>query len=206
MAGPLDIYAEDSGYSRSSSIPDIGGFFANPMVMGATLFTDMMVVPKLMNRGGMLRSMNKLQRRSFLTDARRATGGVSPSHVERYMLTASEKKMRTTMGIRFADRYGTKAAARMSVGRGLAAFSRFSAWYAMWEIGSSVAGILGDAIMAYEPSPYVNKRKQVETGGFFVDTRQAQTQRMRAIQAIHNTQISTRAALGNEAAFMHLER
>lgn len=40
-------------------------------------------------------------------------------------------------------------------------------------------------------------------GTQFMDTRGAFTMRQRAIQAIHDSQLSTRAALGNEASFMH---
>lgn len=37
----------------------------------------------------------------------------------------------------------------------------------------------------------------------YFDSRAAFTQRQRAIQVIHNSQMSTRAAMGNESSFMH---
>jgi hypothetical protein len=72
-------------------------------------------------------------------------------------------------------------------------------------MGASAIGALGSMIGNWTPGQPVNPRRQLETGGPIIDTPTAMTQRQRAIQAIHNSQISTRAALGNEASFMHYE-
>lgn len=70
------------------------------------------------------------------------------------------------------------------------------------KVGASMAGAGIDAVMSYRSAP---KEVKLKSGpGFFHDTRAAQTQRQRAIQAIHNSQMTTRAALGNEAAFLHI--
>jgi hypothetical protein len=37
----------------------------------------------------------------------------------------------------------------------------------------------------------------------YFDSRAAFTQRQRAIQVIHNSQLSTRAAMGQESSYMH---
>lgn len=44
----------------------------------------------------------------------------------------------------------------------------------------------------------------LDLGSGFADTRASFTQRQRAMQAIHNSQMNTRAAMGNEATFMHV--
>jgi hypothetical protein len=72
-------------------------------------------------------------------------------------------------------------------------------------MGASALGAVGNMIANWTPGQAVNPRRQLETGGPIIDTPSAMTQRQRAIQAIHNTQLSTRAALGNEASFMHYE-
>jgi hypothetical protein len=70
-------------------------------------------------------------------------------------------------------------------------------------LGSQLLGAAGDMIANWRPAEPINHRRQLETGGPIIDTTAAFTMRSRAIQAIHNTQIGTRAALGLEAAFFH---
>jgi hypothetical protein len=72
-------------------------------------------------------------------------------------------------------------------------------------LGGSALGAVGEIAANWTPSQPINARRQLETGGPIIDTATAFTQRQRAIQAIHNTQLSTRAALGNEASFMHYD-
>lgn len=69
-------------------------------------------------------------------------------------------------------------------------------------IGADLTAAGINAVTNYKPA---SNEIKYETGpGFFHDTRAARTQRQRAIQAIHNSQLTTRAALGNEAAFLHI--
>lgn len=70
------------------------------------------------------------------------------------------------------------------------------------KVGFMLGGAAVDSVMSYRSAP---KGVTLTSGsGIFNDTRAAQTQRQRAIQAIHNSQMTTRAALGNEAAFLHI--
>lgn len=207
MPGPYDIYTNRNAYSGPKYLPDLSSFFTSPMALGAGLVTDMFLIPRYMSRGSMLRSVNKDLRLGLLDDVRHTTGGVSPRHFKNYMRGYTDHAFmkRTGYGT-FGEVFGKRAASRLGMGRLASSFSRFTLLYGVVEGLTALGGMLGDAISAYQPEPYVNKRRQIETGGSFTDTRYAQTQRMRAIQAIHNTQLSTRAALGNEASFMHLER
>ena len=65
----------------------------------------------------------------------------------------------------------------------------------------------GFASFAYERggsayNPAATNMQDLGTG--FAETRSSFTQRQRAMQAIHNSQMNTRAAMGNEATFMHV--
>lgn len=86
--------------------------------------------------------------------------------------------------------------------RALKGFARGVGMAELIKIGADLGGMAIDSVMGYRSAP---KSIKLSTGpGFFNDTRAAQTQRQRAIQAIHNSQLTTRAALGNEAAFLHI--
>lgn len=86
--------------------------------------------------------------------------------------------------------------------RALKGFARGVGMAELIKVGADLGGMAIDSVMAYRSAP---KNIKLSTGpGFFNDTRAAQTQRQRAIQAIHNSQLTTRAALGNEAAFLHI--
>lgn len=203
--GPLDIYEPNPTY-QPKFMPDISGFFNGPVAQGAWLATDMWLIPKYLNRGSLMRSANPTLRRFLLNDVKSTVGGVSSRHFQNYMRGFSESRFKSEWKVGFGEMFGKAAGRRIGLGKLASSFSRFGLWFMAVDIGMSLGGMLGDAITNYTPAQYQNKRRQIETGGAFVDTRYAQTQRMRAIQAIHNTQLSTRAALGNEASFMHLER
>ncbi len=101
--------------------------------------------------------------------------------------------------------FGAQAARRIGISRMLQGASRGLFAYSMLQLGIGLMRGINDMIEAYTPpEPKVPWHRDLETGGGFVDTRSAQTQRQMAIQAIHNTQLSTRAALGNEASFLHM--
>lgn len=75
---------------------------------------------------------------------------------------------------------------------------------AMWApiFFSAFEGVAG----LYEMSPQTPARpgkRSSGLGGTFMDTDMAYTQRRRALQAIHSSQYSGRAAFGNEASLMH---
>lgn len=96
---------------------------------------------------------------------------------------------------------------RLGVGIGLKAAG--SAWIFadMFSLGFSAAS---SAIQGIESFSYERRARIQSEGGLsadlgegFADTRASFTQRQRAMQAIHNSQMNTRAAMGNEATFMH---
>jgi hypothetical protein len=63
--------------------------------------------------------------------------------------------------------------------------------------------LVNDMVSTWRPQPRVNKKQMLELGGDYIDTREAYTQRQRALQAIHNSQLTTRAVIGNEASMLH---
>lgn len=70
------------------------------------------------------------------------------------------------------------------------------------DLGIQATGGAVNMIMSYRKSPKDIILKT--SSGEFNDTNAAATQRQRAIQAIHNSQLTSRAALGNEASFLHI--
>lgn len=204
--GPYDIYEEQKAYNPKF-MPDVASWFSGPTATVGLLASDLWLIPKYMNRGSLMRSVSQPGLRRFLLrDVADRMGGVSPRHFQRYIRGFDEKAFRKTWHVPFEDMFGKAAGRRVKIGKLASSFSRFGLLFMVAELGSSLGGMLGDAITAWQPPEYQNKRRTIETGGAYVETRYAQTQRARAIQAIHNTQLSTRAALGNEASFMHLER
>lgn len=101
-------------------------------------------------------------------------------------------------------RFGKKFASRMMVGRAIGSVSAAANMFFLAELGSTAGQFVGNLITSWRPTPgKPDSRRTLETGGNWVDTRIAYTQRQRAIQAIHNSMLTSRAALGNEASFMH---
>lgn len=100
-------------------------------------------------------------------------------------------------------RYGRKAATAMAAGRNILAAGRTMGLWFMAEMAVGAVDMFAQYVenRRYDMKPY--GPRTLETGGGFVDTRDAQTQRARALQAIHNSQMTTRAVIGNEAAMMH---
>lgn len=90
-----------------------------------------------------------------------------------------------------------------------------------WRLGASATGIatsfaimqltagmidighsLGQSYIDWKPRRPSGSPNDFSRTSYY-DPQGAYTQRQRAIQAIHNSQLSTRAAIGNEASFMH---
>jgi hypothetical protein len=96
-------------------------------------------------------------------------------------------------------------ATRMGIGVGLKALS--TAWI-FNDMFSLFVGGVSSSIQGLESFAY-ERRLQPQSAGAdlgegFADTRASFTQRQTAMAAIHNSQMNTRAAMGNEATFMHV--
>ncbi len=129
------------------------------------------------------------------------TGGVLGKSIIGRDVTNSEIK-RSLKGKVGVSGVGIKKTKQIRTAVNLRTFARGVGMAELIKMGADLAGAATDAVMSYRSAP---KDIKLSTGpGFFSDTRAAQTQRQRAIQAIHNSQLTTRAALGNEAAFLHI--
>lgn len=130
---------------------------------------------------------------------RRAMGGrkASPLNILGGLYADSGLQTKANMGL----------ANRLGLGIGLKAAG--SAWIFadMFSLGFSAASaaIQGIETMSYERRARIQSEggMSADLGEGFADTRASFTQRQRAMQAIHNSQMNTRAAMGNEATFMH---
>lgn len=96
-----------------------------------------------------------------------------------------------TKGARFAE------IGQSLKGWGVAIGSAQLAAFAM-DIGASI----GHAAIDWRPRR--DSQTQYEFGGNYTEIGGAYTQRQRAIMAIHDSQLTSRAAIGGEAAFMHM--
>jgi hypothetical protein len=104
-------------------------------------------------------------------------------------------------GNQMTKRWGRGRAIRIGGTAVLGRFLKFTALVGSLMIGSELVKSLGEAVGSWQPK--TQELPHVEFGGFMHDTYQARTQRQRAIQAIHDSSLSVRSALGNEASFLH---
>ena len=127
-------------------------------------------------------------------------GAANLTHASMFEAMAKDKTLQTKGNMGLANRLG--------IGVGLRAFSQ--AWIIndLFSLGFSAAS---GAIQGIESFSYERRAAIANEGGLsadlgdgFADTRASFTQRQRAMQAIHNSQMNTRAAMGNEASFMHV--
>ena len=148
---------------------------------------------------------------NFFKDSR---GSDLHSKIRRMMGTAEELdptsgKPIHDKGLRERVKGHSTTLGKIGFGRGLQFLSR--AWIvndmfsiAMGGVSSLVQGL---SSFSYERqgaafNPAATNMQDLGTG--FAETRSSFTQRQRAMQAIHNSQMNTRAAMGNEATFMHV--
>lgn len=118
----------------------------------------------------------------------------------RFKGAAADKALYSGLERRFGKRFAT----RMMVGRAVGSISAAANMFFLAELGGMAGQFVGNLITNWRPTPgKPEPRRNLETGGNWVDTRIAYTQRQRSIQAIHNSMLTSRAALGNEASFMH---
>lgn len=99
--------------------------------------------------------------------------------------------------------FGGAVAGRIGIARALSGASKFLAGWGVLEAGLGIGDAIFSSLSSYSRPATSWKRRELETGGAFIDTRTARSQRERALQAIHNSQLTTRAVLGNEAAQLH---
>ena len=94
---------------------------------------------------------------------------------------------------------------RMGFGLGLRSLS--SAWIIndLFSMGFAAAS---GAVQGMSSFSYERRNREtpaeLDLGEGFAQTRASHTQRQTAMAAIHNSQMNTRAAMGNEATFMHV--
>ena len=104
--------------------------------------------------------------------------------------------------------WGGKAGGFQNVARFGKNLTRLSAHASMVSLMGLGLSLGASAIKSISGSTRAEKiRQNIKAKGWadtgYYDSRAAATMRQRAIQVIHNSQLSTRAAFGNEASYMH---
>lgn len=223
MSGPYDFIGQESEsggfWSKQLKLSEL---FANPLVIGADFAMTGLMYKPLWGSKALQKSMDPAQWSSFTDKVRSfnklgSGANVGEDAFRKFVLKAGPKdigmsaaKVGGTFGRDMAfqegmvEKFGVRAAGRLSFARAATGLSRFMLWYTALDAGIGIMKSYAEAAGSYQKPSRANPTRQLETGGVMFDTRHAQTQRMRSIQAIHNTQLSTRAAMGNEAAFMHM--
>lgn len=227
MPGPYDFIGQDDqgqgwgstfNWAKQLRLSDV---FANPLVIGADFAMTGLLYNPIAGPKALERSMSTAQWAGFQGRVAKRFGSATPEHMQSFVMKMNAGELEAGAG-RYAGKiggtlgrdvamqesmvasFGARAAGRMSFARAASGLSRFMLWYTAVDLGVGVMKSVAEAAGSYEKPNRANPTRTLETGGVSFDTRHAQTQRMRSIQAIHNTQLSTRAAMGNEAAFMHL--
>lgn len=136
---------------------------------------------------------SKIKRMMVTAEELDTTSGI-PSHSDK--VRKNVKKLNTTLG-------------KIGFGRSLRFLSR--AWIVNDLFAIGIGGmsslVQGLSSFSYERQGSAFNSAAINTqdlGTGFAETRSGFTQRQRAMQAIHNSQMNTRAAMGNEATFMHV--
>lgn len=135
-------------------------------------------------------------------------GGSSPVNRIRRAFHSPEKQILSSYaasGIsKAAGAPGLATAGRLAIGLGLRSVARAWMFNDMFAGGFSMAlgSIQGLNTFNYERRNR-EEHSEMDLGEGFADTRGSYTQRQTAMAAIHNSQMNTRAAMGNEATFMH---
>lgn len=124
-------------------------------------------------------------------------------HMDRHTSFFGRQAAKEARMFKVLHRMDPKIANKVSLYRGLSAFKGFMNWMFAVDIAGAGVSLLGQAAANWRPANKLDPKRVLETGGSYVDTGEAYTQRQMALQAIHNSQLTTRAVLGNEAAFMH---
>ena len=70
-----------------------------------------------------------------------------------------------------------------------------------YELGKAMFNVGGD--FRIRKQDLAEQRRKVYNDDTFMDSRAAFTQRQRAIQVIHNSQMGVRSAMGSEASYLH---
>jgi len=107
---------------------------------------------------------------------------------------------------RLRSRYGTQAATRIWGVTQVGKIARAANIVSLVTLGAELGGSLVDAINEYEPAALQTSGGPTpEFGGQYEMpvSRVAWTQRQASLQAIHQSGMQARAALGNEASLMH---
>ena len=152
-----------------------------------------------------------------------AAGGAAFRYQGKGMIESAEGAINSynnkTMKSTINDPYGTKtndyrSAARSKVrgkaavgfGKKLTSISNIFGWASMGIIGARMASSALKSGQAFRTT-----KQQMERDNFksqndqdtYYDTRAAYTQRQRALQVIHNSRLSLKPMLGNEASYLH---
>jgi hypothetical protein len=204
----LEAWADRGGYLPFTGAGEIGlgggdrllksaRFRAKPIGMDDKTFTRLLKQKSpWLRRSKTVRQFTRMER-----DLASITGAGSRLNP----MTTLFDKAKGNYG-RLRTRYGTQAATRIWGVTQLGKFTRALNMVSIATMGAELMGGMVDAINEYEPTALKAGGPTPEFGGEAYQvpsTRLAWTQRQASLQAIHQSGMQARAALGNEAALLH---
>jgi len=124
-------------------------------------------------------------------------GGKGTRGMYHHMVEMNRKR-----GTTLIQRYGARPAARIAAGHVLGRALTFFNVIGSLALGAELGRAVTQSIVDWTPS--VAKPVELDFGtGFVEESFQARTMRQQSLAAIHNSQLTVRAALGNEAVHIH---
>ena len=157
------------------------------------------------NQGSRLTSVvaREAQWISLQSDIRKVSGGSVPGQAGGRKVMAGLYDNARRNGYDIFSRYGAATGGRVAAA-GLASTTfRFLEGIALLTLGQELGRGVAQSIADWEPARGVGPEVEFGDGGYAPSPAAAMTQRQRALSAIHNSQLGVRAALGNEASFIH---
>jgi hypothetical protein len=193
MPGIDYLGQSDSELLSSSYDPRNEGYFTGSLAPLALELGGMAGAGYILGRKGV---------QSFIGRAGRYADKLSSGQ---FGLTGKQTFQSTTRQVNLASRVAQKNTVkfRRTLSNASKAFGVVGLSILGYEISKSIFGNSRAYSMGTEEFERSRYRSLYRGDDEYFDSRAALTQRQRAIQVIHNSQMSTRAAFGNEATFMH---
>lgn len=233
MPGPYDIYEDKKSFSSSLPM-GLGSSSFTSMWPDVLLIGGGALARRYASRSalgyGFMQKLTDIQSSNVksLQDAllKRSRYALGKDSLARTFLKETTTEVVNSGGRGTFKRYlGSKsffkAGGELAKKEELAAISRLRGKANIWQLGNTAKGIgtglaaiqiaamgadIGASLVeaAIDWRPRRDRQSPYEFGNVFYEPRGAFTQRQRAIMAIHDSQLTTRAAIGNEASFMHM--
>ena len=134
--------------------------------------------------------------RANLTGGAKGIPGLAAAEANLGVASTMEAKAASLKAKGAANKVWAKKLGRVGTAYGIMTTIAFG-----FELGKAMMNVGGEYRIRKED--LAEQRRKVYNDDTFMDSRAAFTQRQRAIQVIHNSQMGVRSAMGSEASYLH---